>query len=209
MTPPPLLRRQRLTREANTSHQDAPFPSIPPATRWSGGSGRRLGLTTRLNIALRSSAKAALLCSMLVSTGCKGFEHDAHCRELAGAVNATLQDVAALDSQGPHAAPANSYIDIAQHYRDLERRLAKLEEPMTDELAQASAGVRAVLRVAAEQSDRYAELIRELNSAGQAEDKPALERAQRGLKSAHRRMEKNVTAYATARQRVERLCVIR
>lgn len=150
-----------------------------------------------------------LCVSLLLVAGCKGFERDAQCRAIATAVNERLQQIATLDSTDERPAAPNSYIDIAQHYRELERELAALESSATDELGQASAGLRSVLRVAAEQSERYAELLRDLQSATSAEDIPGKKRSRRGLDAARKRMDSNVKSYATARQRLERLCAIR
>jgi hypothetical protein len=134
------------------------------------------------------------------------FERTAQCEALAEATNATLEQVAELDSVGDLAAPADAYTQIAQHYQQLDDHLTALAESPDKEFGSAVSTIRAVLRTSARECERYATHLRDLSEATEQSAPARVTSSTRQLQTIRGRMEKNQRSYTAATERVARLC---
>jgi hypothetical protein len=161
----------------------------------------------RVVLLFRWSSIALLLAA--VGLECEGFSTTTQCAQLAALTEESLTAIAELDSTGESAAPPNAYVDIAQHYRDLDVGLSELESELTKELRSGVTTYRGLLRVVARESDRYAEHLRELATASDVGDEQGAQKAQRVLAESRQRMERSQPSYDAALKRIENLCAPR
>ncbi len=150
----------------------------------------------------------AIVLALLAAGGCRGFDRAGECARVAELTNEALALIAELDSKDDKAPPADNYAKMSAHYQDLERQLTELEQtPLEGELAAAVASLRAALRVASRETQRYGDMLRELKEV-EADDFKA-HRTKKNLERARERMTKNQRSYQAAYQRIERHCSVR